>query len=50
MYEYLHDYVTPKYGKKSKLSYMDRDSFVVNIKPYHIFKDIPEFLEARFGT
>ena len=29
MYEFWYDYVTPKYGEKAKLCYLDTDSFVV---------------------
>ena len=29
MYEFWYDYVKPKYGEKSKLAYMDTDSFIV---------------------
>ena len=34
IYEFWYDYVTPKYGKKAKLCYMDKDSFIVYIKRY----------------
>ena len=29
MYEFWNDYVKRKYGKKTKLCYMDTDSFIV---------------------
>ena len=32
MYEFWHDYVKPKYGKKEKLCYIGTDSFIVYIK------------------
>ena len=32
MYEFLYDYVNPKYGEKEKLCYMDTDSFILYIK------------------
>ena len=32
MYEYWYYYVKPKYGEKSKLSYIDTDSFIEYIK------------------
>ena len=33
MYEFWYDYVKPKYDEKTKLCYMDTDSFIVYIKP-----------------
>ena len=30
MYQFWYDYVKPKYGEKSKLSYMDTGSFIVS--------------------
>ena len=32
MYEFLYDYVKPKYGEKVKSFYMDTDSCTVYIK------------------
>ena len=32
IYEFWHDYVTPKYGEETKLCYMDTESFIVYIK------------------
>ena len=32
MYEFLYDYMKPKYGDNVKLCYMDTDSFIMNIK------------------
>ena len=29
MYEFWYDYVKPKYGKKAKLCYMNKYSFIV---------------------
>ena len=31
MYEFWYDYVKPKYGEKSKMCYMNTDSFIVYI-------------------
>ena len=50
MYEFWYDCVKPKYGEKSKLCYMDTDSFIVYIKTNYIFKDIPKDVETRFNT
>ena len=32
MYEFLYDYMKPKYDNNIKLCYMDTDSFIMNIK------------------
>ena len=50
IYKFWCDYVIPKYGEKSKLCYMDADSFIVYIKTHGIYKDIAEDVETRFGT
>ena len=50
MYEFLYDYVKPKYGEKAKLCYMDTESFIVFIKPVDIYKDIAEDVETKFDT
>ena len=52
MYEFSYDYVKLKYGEKSKLCYMDTDSFIVYKKNWYcdIYKDIAEDVETRFDT
>ena len=50
MFEFWYDYVKPKYGKKTKLCYMDTDSFIVYIKRDDIYKDIEEDVETKFDT
>ena len=40
IYEFQHDYVKSKYGEKTKLCYVDADSFIVQIKTNDISKDI----------
>ena len=50
MYDFWYDYVKPEYGEKSKLCYMDTDSFIVYIKIDDIYKHIAEDVETRFGT
>ena len=50
MYDFWYDYIKPEYGEKSKLCYMDTDSFIVYIKTDFIYKDIAEDVKTRFGT
>ena len=50
MYEFWYDYVKPKYKDKSKLCYMDTDSFVINISTEDFFEDINNDVERWFGT
>ena len=38
MYEFWYNYVKPKYGKNSKLCYMDTDNFIVHVKTDNIYK------------
>ena len=49
MYKFWYDYVKLKYGEKSKLCYMNRDSFTVYIKTDNTNKDIVD-VETRFDT
>ena len=50
MYEFHYDYVTPNYGKKLDLCYMDTDSLIYNIETEDFYKDIAEDVPARFVT
>ena len=50
MYEFWYDYGKPKYGEKTKLCYMDTDSFIMYIKTDHVYKDIVEHVKTRFDT
>ena len=50
MYEFWCDYMKPKYGNDVKLCYMDKDSFVMNIKTEDFYKDIATDVEKRFDT
>ena len=43
-------YVKLKYDEKTKLYYMDTDSFILYIKTAGIYKDIREDAETRFDT
>ena len=38
MYEFWYDYIKPKYGEKTKLCYIDTDSFVVHIFTEDFFR------------
>ena len=49
-YEFWYDYVKPKYKDKSKLCYMDTDSFVINISTEDFFEEINNDVERWFGT
>ena len=48
MYEFWSEYVKPKYGEKSKLCYIDTDSFIVYIKTDDIYKGIAEDVKLDF--
>ena len=50
MYEFWYDYMKPKYGNDVKFSYMDTDSFVMNIKANEFYRDIVNEVESRFDT
>ena len=50
MYEFWYDYMKPKYDNNVKLSYMDTDSFIMNIKTNDFYKDIANDVEIRFDT
>ena len=44
MYEFSRDYVKQKYGEKTKLCYIDTNSFIIYIKTDDLYKDITEDL------
>ena len=48
MYEFWYDYVKSKYEDKTRLCYMDTNSFLVNIKTKDFYKDIAENVKERF--
>ena len=50
MHEFWYDYLKSKYDEKTKLCYIDTDSFIVYIKKDNIYKDIAEDVETRFDT
>ena len=40
MYEFLYDYIKPKYKNNAKLCYMDTDSLIIHIKTEDFYEDI----------
>ena len=50
MYEFWYDYVKPKYDKNGKICYMEKDSLIVHVKTYDIYKDIAEDVEEKSDT
>ena len=48
MHKLCYNYVKPKYNQKTKLCYMDTDSFVVQIKTKDVYEDIGKIVEKRF--
>ena len=38
MYEFWYDYISPKYGDRAKLCYMDTDGFLFTLKPKFFLK------------
>ena len=50
MYGFWYDYIKPKYQDKSKLCYMDTDSFIIHIKTEDFCKDIANDVEKWFET
>ena len=50
MYEFLYDYIKPKYGDKVKLCYMDTDSFIIHVKTEDFYKDISDDVSEWFDT
>ena len=48
IYEFSYDYVKPKYQDKAKPSYMDTDSFVIQIITEDFYKDISNDVEKWF--
>ena len=50
MYEFLYDYMKPKYNDNVRLCYMDADSFVMHIKTNDFYKDVSSDSECKFDT
>ena len=47
MYDFIYDYLKPKYGKKAKLHYMDTGSFIVYIKHMIFIKTLQKMLKLN---
>ena len=50
MNEFWYDNIKPQYQCNANLCYMETDSFNVNIKTEHVYKDIANDVEKRFDT
>ena len=50
MYGFWYDYMKPKYNDNVRLSYMDTDSFIMNIKTNDFYKNISDDVECKFDT
>ena len=50
MHEFWYDYNKSKYQDKAKLCCMDTDSFIIQIKTEHFYKDIANDVEKWFYT
>ena len=60
MYEFWYDYIKPKYQRsctkrrctkdRTKLCYIDIDSFIIHIKTEDFYKDIANDVEKWFDT
>ena len=49
--KFWYGYLKPKYGQKTKLCYIDTDSFyTVHVKTDDIYEDIAKDVEKMFGT
>ena len=50
VYEFLYDYIRPKYQEKAKLCYMDTDSFIIHIKTEDFSEDVADDVEKWFDN
>ena len=50
MYEFWYDYLKSKYQDKTKLCYMDTDSFIIYIETDDFYKDISNDVDKWFDT
>ena len=50
MYKFWYDYIKPKYGERTKICYIDTDSFIIHIITEDFFVDISDDVERWFDT
>ena len=50
MSEFWYDYIKPKYGERTKLCYMDSDSFIIHIITEDVYENIANDDETWFDT
>ena len=50
MYEFLYDYLKPRYKENINLCYMDTDNFIFNVKTEDWYKDISNDVEKKFDA
>ena len=50
IYEFWYDYIKQKYQDRTKLCYVDTDSFLIHIKTKDFYKDIANDVEKWFDT
>ena len=50
MYEFWYGYMNLEYAKKTKMCYMNTDSFIVYLKTDGNYRGIAEDVETRFDT
>ena len=50
IFEFLYDYIKPKYQDNAKLYYMDTDSFIIDIITEDFYEDNADDVEKGFDT
>ena len=50
MYDYWYNEMKPKYEDRTRLCYMDTDSFIMHIKTEDFYKDIADDVEKKYDT
>ena len=50
IYEFLYDYIKPKYQDNARICYMNTDSFIIYIKTEDVYEDIADDVEKRSDT